>query len=83
MITVTVYTTLLEKYPTFFFENLVDFNEVHLHEGKLNLNMHTLIFSRLSMALVHGKQHLSELVFRALVGFSFQEKMRERLEQRT
>ena len=39
------HTTLLEKYPTFFFlENLVDFNEAHLHEATLNLHTHTWIF---------------------------------------
>ena len=38
-------TTLLEKYPSlsfffFFCENLVYFNEAHLHEATLNLHMH-------------------------------------------
>ena len=39
----TYYSTLLEKYPTFFLfcENLVDFNEAHLHEVTLNPHMHT------------------------------------------
>ena len=39
-------TTLLEKYPTlvFFCENLVDFNEAHLHEATLNLHTHTWVF---------------------------------------
>ena len=31
-------TTLLEKYPTFFCEILVDFNEARLHEKTLNLH---------------------------------------------
>ena len=35
------YTTLLENILTFFFfENLVDFNEVCLHEAKLILHTH-------------------------------------------
>ena len=35
-------TTLLEKYPTLFYfcKNLVDFNEVRLHEATLNLHTH-------------------------------------------
>ena len=34
-------TTLLEKYPSFFFcGNLVDFNESRLHAATLNLHMH-------------------------------------------
>ena len=38
---VLIYTTLIEKYPTLFFcENLVDLNEVRLHEATLNLHMH-------------------------------------------
>ena len=32
---------LLEKYPTLFCENLVDFNEVRLHETTLNLHTNT------------------------------------------
>ena len=38
---------MLEKYPTllFFYENLVDFNEAHLHEATLNLHRHAWIFS--------------------------------------
>ena len=52
----------LEKYPTCFIcENLVDFNEVRLHEATLNLRMHAIIFSRLSIPSVDGKQHLSEV----------------------
>ena len=34
------YTILLEKYLTFFCENLVDFNEARLHEATLNLHTH-------------------------------------------
>ena len=37
----TEYITLLEKYPIFFYENLVDFNEARLHEANLNLHTHT------------------------------------------
>ena len=48
----------------------MDFNEVCLHESTLNLHMHAWIFSRLSLASVDNKQHLSEVVFSALVGFS-------------
>ena len=33
-------TTLLEKYPTFSCENLVDFYEERLHEETLNLHTH-------------------------------------------
>ena len=40
-------------------------------------------FSCLSIASVDGKQHLSEVVFSALVGFFIVTKMAERLEQRT
>ena len=36
----------------------------------LNLLTHAWIFSRLSIASVDGKQHLSEVVISALVGFS-------------
>ena len=53
-----------------FCENLVDFNEVRLHEATLNFLAHTWIFSHLSIALVDCKQHLSEVVFSALVGFA-------------
>ena len=36
---------VLEKYPTFFFcENLMDFNEAHLHEESLNLHTNMWIF---------------------------------------
>jgi hypothetical protein len=48
----------------------VDLNEAHLHEATLNLHTYVLIFSRLSVASIDGKQHLSEVVFSALVGFS-------------
>ena len=47
----------------FFYENLVDFNEVRLYEVFLNLHMHVWIFSSLSVATVDVKQHLSEVVF--------------------
>ena len=65
-------TTLLEKYPTLFFfcENLVDFNEMHLYETILNLHTQVWILSHLSIVPADGKQHLSEVVFSALVGFS-------------
>ena len=62
--------TLLEKYQTFFFENLVDFNEAPFNELTLIIHMHAWIFSRLSIVSVDGKQHLSEVLFSALIGFS-------------
>ena len=61
----------VRKVPdTFYCENLVDFNEVHLHEATFSLHTHTWIFSLLSIASVDGKQLLSEVVFNAFVGFS-------------
>ena len=36
---------LLQKYPTFFCENLVDLNEAHFHEPTWNLPKLTRIFS--------------------------------------
>ena len=53
-----------------FCENLVDFNEARLHEVTLYLHTQAWIFYGLPMALVDGKQHLIEIVFSALVGFS-------------
>ena len=52
----------------------MDFNEACLHEATLNLHMYANIFSCLSIASVDGKQHLSKVVFSALVGFSLLEK---------
>ena len=63
-------TWSVRKYPTFFCENLVDLNEAPLHEATFNLHSNTCIFSRLSLSSVDGKQHLSEVEFSALVGFS-------------
>ena len=63
-------TILLEKYHLIFCKNLVDFIEVPLHEVNLNLHTQALIFFRLSIASVDDKQHLREVVFSALVGFS-------------
>jgi hypothetical protein len=54
----------------FYCENLEDSNEARLREGTLNLNTHAWIFPRLSIALVDGNQHLSEVVFSVLVTFS-------------
>ena len=66
----------------FFCKNLVDFNEMHLHKATLNLHMHTWIFCYLSIASVDGKQHLSEIVFSALVGFSlYTMSMQHRVKQ--
>ena len=36
-----MYTTLLEKYPNFFCENLVDFNEARLQKETLNVHTYT------------------------------------------
>ena len=64
--TLNVYTSLLQKYPTFFLcENLVDFNEACLHDATLNLHRHGNFFFRLSIELVDCKQHLNEVVFSA------------------
>ena len=42
--------TVLERYPTLLFcENLMDFNEVHLHEMTLNFHTYSWFFSRLSI----------------------------------
>jgi hypothetical protein len=55
----------------YFFENLMDFNEVRLHKATLNLLTHARIFFfHLSIASADGKQDLSEIVFSALIGFS-------------
>ena len=35
-----IYTTVLEKNPTFFCENLLDFNKARLHEATLNPHTH-------------------------------------------
>ena len=68
---------LLEKYTTFFLcEHLMDYNLARLHEPTLNLSAHVWIFSRLSIASVAGKQHLSEVVCSARVDFSLQGKWR-------
>ena len=60
---------------------MVYFNEAHLHEATLNLHTYELIFSHLSIASVDGKQHLSEVVFSALVRFSLYTSMHHRLKQ--
>ena len=57
----------------FFFENLVDFNETRHDEATLNLHTHTWIISRLTIASVYGKQHLSEVLFSVLVESSCKE----------
>ena len=59
-----VWRSLLEKYLALFFcGNLMYFNEARLNEATLNLHTHAWIFSRLSIASVDGKEHLSEVVF--------------------
>ena len=66
-----IYTNMLEKYSNFFFcENLVDLNEARLHEAILNPHINACIFSRLLIASVDDKQHLSKVVFSAVVAFS-------------
>ena len=54
----------------FFCVNLADFKEARLHETTVNLHTNARIFYHLSVASVDGKQHLSKVVFSALVGFS-------------
>ena len=58
--------TLLETYPSFFYENLVDF-ELRLNEATLNLHTHAWIFFRLSKAWVDGKKHFSECSLRIFI----------------
>ena len=70
----SLYTTLLEKYPTFFSKNLADFNEASLHEATLKLHKYAWTIFRLSISLVDCKHHLSEIPFSSLVGFSLQGK---------
>ena len=41
----------------------MDLNESRMEEATLKLHTHGLIFSRLSIASVDDKQHLSEIVF--------------------
>ena len=56
---------LLKQYWTFFLcKNMVDFNEVRLHEAILKLHTHARNFSRLSIAWVDVKQHyLIQMLF--------------------
>ena len=54
----------------FFAKHLEEFNEARLHGATLNIHTHAWIFSSLSIASVDRKQHLSEAVFTAFVGFS-------------
>ena len=66
-------TTLLEKYPTllFFLRNPVGFQWSVLAWGNLEPSYTCVNFLPfLSIASVDGKQHLSEVVFSALVAFS-------------
>ena len=46
----------------------MDLNEARLHEENLKIHTGARIFSCLSIASVDCKQHLSEIVFSALVG---------------
>ena len=62
-------TIMLEKYHTFFCENMVGFSEARLHEATLNPHTHSWIFPRLSIASFDDKQHLSDVVFSAYIGF--------------
>ena len=67
---------LLEKYPTFLCETLVEFSEARLYEATLNLHTYVWFFSRLWTASLDGKRHLSEVVFSALVGFLLYSRVR-------
>ena len=58
----------------FFCENLLNFNLSCLHEATLNFHTHEKNFSRLSKVSVDGKQHLSEVMFSAVVEFLLLEK---------
>ena len=59
---------LVRRENFLFCKNLVVFNEARLHETILDLHMNTWIFFCLSIASVDGKQHLSDVVFSALIG---------------
>ena len=52
------------------------YNLARLHKPTLNLSAHALFCSRLSIASVAGKQHLSEVVCSARDDFSFKGKWR-------
>ena len=59
-------TTLLEKYPT-----LCSFANTRISMKRLLEHVYAYVnVFRLSITLVDGKQHLSEVVFSALVGFA-------------
>ena len=60
--------------------SLMDFNEARLHEATLNLHTHPWMFP-LSIAPVDDKQHLSEVLFSALVGFSLYTKVQTMTKQ--
>ena len=66
------HTTLLEKYPIFLFLLLRKPGGIQwsaLVWGDLQPSFACVDFSRLSIVSLDGNQHLSELVFNALVGF--------------
>ena len=73
-------TTLLEKYPTLFiFAKTWWISMKCACMRRFWIFIHMCEFSRLSIASVDGKQHFSEVVFSALVGFSFYESLRNDL----
>ena len=67
--------SLLEKYPNlfFFFANTwwISMKRACMRRPSTFICMREF-FSRMSIASVDGKQHLSEVVFSALVGFSLE-----------
>ena len=71
----SIYYSVRKVSSFFSCENLVDFNEARFYEATVTFHTHAWIFSRLSTTSVDDKQHLSELVFRALVGFSLYRNM--------
>ena len=70
-------TTMLEKYPTFFFflkKKPDGFQWSAFALGDLEPSYACVNFFRLPIASVDGKQHLSEIMFSDLVWFSLLEK---------
>ena len=71
VIIIIIIIIIIRMYSTLFFcDNLVDFDEARLHEVTFNIRTYAWIFSRVSIASVDGKQHLNQVEFSALVGFS-------------
>ena len=68
------YVRKLSDLIFFLLRNPGNFNDARLHEATFDLHTCARIFSRLSIASVDGKQHLSKVVFSVLLGFSLQGK---------